>query len=240
MVDMAHFAGLVAGKVLTGDFDPIPHAQIVTTTTHKTLRGPRGGMVLCGPDLAEHVDRGCPMVLGGPLPHVMAAKAVALAEASTPDFRDYAQRVVDNAHTLAEGLLRRGITLVTGGTDNHLALLDVSAHGLTGRQAETALLESGIVVNRNAIPRDPNGAWYTSGIRIGTPALTTRGFGATEMDHIAEMITTVLTNTRPGLAPDGTMSKAIHAIDSGIATKVAQQAAELLTGHPLYPTVHLG
>ena len=122
MVDMAHFAGLVAGKVFTGDFDPVPHAHIVTTTTHKSLRGPRGGMVLCQPELADQVDRGCPMVLGGPLPHVMAAKAVALAEARRPDFADYAQRIVDNAQALAEGLLRRGATLVTGGTDNHLVL----------------------------------------------------------------------------------------------------------------------
>ena len=155
MVDMAHFAGLVAGKVFTGDFDPVPHAHIVTTTTHKSLRGPRGGMVLCGPELADQVDRGCPMVLGGPLPHVMAAKAVALAEARRPDFADYAQRIVDNAQALAEGLLRRGTTLVTGGTDNHLVLLDVSSYGLTGRQAEQALLDSGIVTNRNAVPQDP-------------------------------------------------------------------------------------
>src|SRR5206468_3040899 len=126
MVDMAHFAGLVAGRVFVGDFDPVPHAQIVTTTTHKSLRGPRGGMVLCQPELAGQVDRGCPMVLGGPLPHVMAAKAVALAEARRPEFRDYAQRVVDNAQALADGLLRRGVTLVTGGTDNHLALIDVN------------------------------------------------------------------------------------------------------------------
>ena len=125
MVDMAHFAGLVAGKVFTGDFDPVPHAHIVTTTTHKSLRGPRGGMVLCEPELADQVDRGCPMVLGGPLPHVMAAKAVALAEARRPDFADYAQRIVDNAQALAEGLLRRGAKLVTGGTDNHLVLIDV-------------------------------------------------------------------------------------------------------------------
>src|SRR3954467_9132322 len=118
MVDMAHFAGLVAGKVLTGDFDPVPHANIVTTTTHKSLRGPRGGMVLCDDSLAEHVDRGCPMVLGGPLPPVMAAKAVARAEAARPEFGTYAQAVVDNARALAEGLLSRGAKLVTGGTDN--------------------------------------------------------------------------------------------------------------------------
>ncbi|MGK5522155.1 glycine hydroxymethyltransferase, partial [Micromonospora sp. URMC 107] len=198
MVDMAHFAGLVAGKVFTGDFDPVPHAHIVTTTTHKSLRGPRGGMVLCQPELADQVDRGCPMVLGGPLPHVMAAKAVALAEARRPDFADYAQRIVDNAQALAEGLLRRGGKLVTGGTDNHLVLIDVSGYGLTGRQAEQALLDSGIVTNRNSVPQDPNGAWYTSGIRVGTPALTSRGLGTAQMDETAELIHTVLSQTRPG------------------------------------------
>ena len=197
MVDMAHFAGLVAGKVFTGDFDPVPHAHIVTTTTHKSLRGPRGGMVLCDQEFADPVDRGCPMVLGGPLAHVMAAKAVALAEARTPAFQAYAQAIVDNAQTLAEGLLRRGATLVTGGTDNHLVLIDVSGYGLTGRQAESALLDAGIVTNRNAVPRDPNGAWYTSGIRIGTPALTTRGLGTAEMDQVADLIVTVLTKTTP-------------------------------------------
>jgi glycine hydroxymethyltransferase len=239
MVDMAHFAGLVAGKVLTGDFDPVPHAQIVTSTTHKSLRGPRGGLVLCQEELAEHVDRGCPMVLGGPLPHVMAAKAVALAEARRPDFQDYAQRIVENAAALAEGLLRRGTTLVTGGTDNHLVLLDVSAHGLTGRQAEAALLEAGIVTNRNAVPRDPNGAWYTSGVRIGTPALTTRGLGLAEMDQIAELITAVLTNTQPGTDGAGNPSKATYVLDAAVGKKVLGQAADLLVHYPLYPAVTL-
>ena len=134
MVDMAHFAGLVAGKVFTGDENPIPHAQVVTTTTHKSLRGPRGGMVLTTKDYADDVDRGCPMVLGGPLSHVMAAKAVALAEARTQTFRDYAQRVANNAKALAEGLMKRGVKLVTDGTDNHINLLDVTtSFGLTGR-----------------------------------------------------------------------------------------------------------
>ncbi|MGC1212501.1 MAG: glycine hydroxymethyltransferase, partial [Micromonospora sp.] len=234
MVDMAHFAGLVAGKVFTGDFDPVPHAHIVTTTTHKSLRGPRGGMVLCGPELADQVDRGCPMVLGGPLPHVMAAKAVALAEARRPDFADYAQRIVDNAQALAEGLARRGAKLVTGGTDNHLVLIDVSGYDLTGRQAEQALLDSGIVTNRNAVPQDPNGAWYTSGIRIGTPALTSRGLGTAEMDQTAELIHTVLSQTRPG------ESKAKYVLDPALADKVSKQATELLTSFPLYPAVDLG
>ncbi|WP_431950454.1 glycine hydroxymethyltransferase, partial [Actinacidiphila sp. bgisy167] len=240
MVDMAHFAGLVAGKVLTGDFDPVPHAQIVTTTTHKSLRGPRGGMVLCDSSLAEQVDRGCPMVLGGPLPHVMAAKAVALAEARRPDFHDYAQRIVDNSRALAEGLLRRGATLVTGGTDNHLVLIDVeSSYGLTGRQAEAALLDSGIVTNRNSIPQDPNGAWYTSGIRIGTPALTTRGLGAGEMEEIAGLIDRVLTATTAGVTSAGKPSKAQHVLDAKVSDEIAQRAADLLDGFPLYPGIDL-
>jgi glycine hydroxymethyltransferase len=240
MVDMAHFAGLVAGRVFTGDFNPVPHAHIVTTTTHKSLRGPRGGMVLCQPELAEAVDRGCPLVLGGPLPNVMAAKAVALAEARQPSFREYAQRIVDNAQALSDGLIRRGTRLVTGGTDNHLVLIDVGGYGLTGRQAEQALLDAGIVTNRNAIPRDPNGAWYTSGIRIGTPALTTRGLGTAEMDQIAGLIHEVLSQARPGITSSGAPSKATCAADPALADRVAKQAAELLAQFPLYPSVDLG
>jgi glycine hydroxymethyltransferase len=240
MVDMAHFAGLVAGKVFTGDFDPVPHAHVTTTTTHKSLRGPRGGMVLCQPDYADAVDRGCPMVLGGPLGHVMAAKAVALAEARQPSFRTYAQNVADNAVALADGLLQRGARLVTGGTENHLVLIDVSSFGLTGRQAESALLDSGIVTNRNAIPRDPNGAWYTSGVRIGTPALTSRGFGAAEFDRVAELIVDVLTATTPAAAPNGGASKAKYAIADGVAAKTHDAANELLDANPLYPGLDLG
>ena len=174
MVDMAHFSGLVAGKVFTGDEDPVPHAHVVTSTTHKSLRGPRGGLVLATAEYSDAVDKGCPMVLGGPMSHVMAAKAVAFAEARQHSFQAYAQRVADNAKAFADGLMRRGATLVTGGTDNHIVLLDVQSFGLTGRQAESALLDAGIVTNRNSIPSDPNGAWYTSGIRFGTPALTTQ------------------------------------------------------------------
>ncbi|MGI5150739.1 glycine hydroxymethyltransferase [Plantactinospora sp. CA-294935] len=240
LVDMAHFAGLVAGKVFTGDFDPVPYAHLVTTTTHKSLRGPRGGMVLCGPELADQVDRGCPMVLGGPLPHVMAGKAVALAEARRPEFAAYAGRVVENAVALAEGLVRRGAKLVTGGTDNHLLLVDVSGYGLTGRQAEAALLDAGIVTNRNSVPRDPFGAWYTSGVRLGTPALTSRGLGVAEMDEVAGLLHTVLTQTRPGVGPDGAPSKARYVLDRTVAERVAGQAAELLEGYPLYPVVDLG
>jgi glycine hydroxymethyltransferase len=147
--------------------------------------------------------------------------------------------VVDNAKTLAEGLMRRGHKLVTDGTDNHLLLIDVSGDGLTGRHAEAALLESGIVTNRNSVPNDPNGAWYTSGVRIGTPALTTRGLGAAEMDEIAELIHTVLVSTSPAPGADGKPSLAKYVLDSSIASKVSHQAAELVGGFPLYPSVHL-
>lgn len=241
MVDMAHFAGLVAGKVLTGDLDPVPHADVVTSTTHKSLRGPRGGLVMCRSEYAEFVDKGCPMVLGGPMPHVMAAKAVAFAEALQPEFRDYAQRIVDNARALAEGLMKRGATVVTGGTDNHLVLIDTaSSFGLTGRQAEQALLDSGIVTNRNSIPADPNGAWYTSGVRIGTPAVTTLGMGVDEMDEIADLIVTSLTATEPTNTAAGAPSKAKFALADEVSSLCAKRAAELLARHPLYPSIDLG
>src|SRR3954453_18143525 len=233
VVDMAHFAGLVAGKVFTGDFDPVPHAHVVTSTTHKSLRGPRGGFVLCQPEYADAVDRGCPMVLGGPLPHVMAAKAVAFAEARQPSFAGYAQAVADNAQALAEGLSRRGVRLVTGGTDKHLVLLHVTSFGLTGRQAESALLDAGIVTNRNAIPADPNGAWYTSGVRVGTPALTTRGFGAAEFDATAGLIADVLAGTPPTTTSAGAPSRAKYTMTDGLADRTQAAAADLLAAHPL-------
>jgi glycine hydroxymethyltransferase len=239
MVDMAHFAGLVAGKVFTGEFDPIPYAHVTTTTTHKSLRGPRGGMVLCQPEYADAVDRGCPMVLGGPLGQVMAAKAVALAEARQPSFQTYAQAVADNAVVLAEGLMKRGAKLVTDGTENHLVLLDVSAYGITGRQAESALLDAGIVTNRNAVPRDPNGAWYTSGVRIGTPALTSRGFGADEFDRVAELMVDVLSSVTPTSTSTGAPSKAKYVLADGVADKTHSASAELLDKHPLYPGLDL-
>ncbi len=238
-VDMAHFAGLVAGKVFTGEEDPVPYADVIATTTHKSLRGPRGGLVLATKEYAPSVDRGCPMVLGGPLSHVMAAKAVALAEARQPSFQVYAQAVADNAKTLADGLLRRGVTLVTGGTDNHLVLLDVGSFGLTGRQAESALLDSGIVTNRNSVPNDPNGAWYTTGVRIGTPALTSRGFGAAEFDRVAELITDVLVATSPVATAAGTPGKAKYTMTDGVAEKTKAAAGELLDAHPLYPGLEL-
>ncbi|MBV8860714.1 MAG: glycine hydroxymethyltransferase [Mycobacterium sp.] len=234
MVDMAHFAGLVAGKVFMGDEDPVPHAHVTTTTTHKSLRGPRGGLILAQSEYADAIDKGCPMVLGGPLAHVMAAKAVALAEARQPAFRTYAQRVADNAQTLADGFLKRDARLVTGGTDNHIVLLDVTSFGLTGRQAESALLDAGVVTNRNSIPADPNGAWYTSGIRLGTPALTTRGFGAGEFDRVAELVVHVLTNTQP----QGS-SKAKYTLADGTADRVHAAAGELLAANPLYPGLTL-
>ncbi|MBV9856437.1 MAG: glycine hydroxymethyltransferase [Streptosporangiaceae bacterium] len=236
MVDMAHFAGLVAGGVLTGDLDPVPHADVVTATTHKSLRGPRGGFVLCTGEYAPFVDKGCPMVLGGPLPHVMAAKAVAFAEARRPSFAGYASSIVANARALAEGLQRRGTSLVTGGTDNHIVLADVAASfGLTGRQAESALLEAGVVTNRNSVPRDPNGAWYTSGIRLGTPALTTLGFGPGELDEISAIITAALRATAPASAT----ARAKYIIDPRVAADCRARCADLLGRHPLYPEIEL-
>src|SRR6266487_2714645 len=205
MVDMAHFAGLVAGKVFTGDFDPVRHAHIVTTTTHKTLRGPRGGMVLCEERLGPVVDRGCPLVLGGPLPHVMAAKAVALTEASRPEFAAYARQVVDNAATLADALQSEGTTVVTGGTDN-----------------------------RNVIPFDPNGAWYTSGVRVGTPAATTLGMGQAEMREIASIVHGVLRATEADPS-----SKARFQLAEPVRDGARKRVADLLAAHPLYPQIRL-
>src|SRR3954452_3341010 len=173
------------------------------------------------------------MVRGGPLGQTMAAKAVALAEARQPEFRDYAQAVADDAVTLAEGVMKRGVKLVTDGTENHLVLLDVSSYGITGRQAESALLDAGIVTNRNAVPRDPNGAWYTSGVRIGTPALTTRGFGGDEFDRVAELIVDVLDSTTPAVASSGQPGKAKYVLAEGVAEATKTAAAELLDANPL-------
>ena len=239
MVDMAHFSGLVAGKVFTGDEDPVPHAHVVTTTTHKSLRGPRGGMVLAKKEYAPDVDRGCPMVLGGPLGNVMAAKAVALAEARKPEFQTYAQSVVDNARALAEGLMTRGATLVTGGTDNHLVLMNVANYGLTGRQAEAALLDAGIVTNRNAVPNDPNGAWYTTGVRLGTPALTSRGFTTSDMDEVASLISEVLSATSARPTKEGKPGKARYDLPDEVVENARTRTDSLLTTRPLYPGLTL-
>lgn len=243
MVDMAHFAGLVAGKVFTGDFNPVEHAHIVTTTTHKTLRGPRGGMVLCKKEFAETVDRGCPLVLGGPLNHVVAAKAVALKKALEPSYQAYQQNVVRNANALAEGLKAAGATILTDGTDNHLLLIDVRPYGLTGRQAESAMRGAGITLNRNVIPNDPNGAWYTSGLRLGTPALTSLGMGEAEMKRIANTVHDVLSATKATILTKGksagkpSLSK--FTTDEQVRNNAASTAKELLTKFPLYPGVEL-
>lgn len=229
MVDMAHFAGLVAGKVFTGEFNPIPYAHIVTSTTHKTLRGPRGGFVLCTKEYEDVVNKGCPLVLGGPLPHVIAAKAIAFQEANTSEFRMYAQRIVENAQTLAKYLQEKGIRVTTGGTENHLMVLDLTQLGLTGRQAEIALRAAGLTVNRNAIPFDKNGPWYTTGIRLGTPAVTTLGMGENEMREIAEIVVDTLTNTKPGA------TRAQCTTDPQVLKRAQSRVAELLSKYPLYP-----
>ncbi len=235
MVDMAHFAGLVAGKVMQGEENPIPYADIVTSTTHKTLRGPRGGFLLCKKEFEETVNKACPLMMGGPLPHVMAAKAVAFKEACTLDFQHYAKQIVDNARALAQELNQRGAKLITGGTDNHMIVMDVTPFGINGRQAESLLQECGIMVNRNAIPFDTNGPWYTSGIRIGTPAITTLGMGKTEMQTIAHMITSLLSHAS---REEGSKVKA--KVPDTVCTQVREQLKELLTAYPLYPEIILG
>ncbi len=192
MVDMAHIAGLVAGGVHPS---PVPHAHFVTTTTHKTLRGPRSGMILCKEEFAKQIDKTIfPGIQGGPLMHVIAAKAVAFKEALQPSFKEYAQQVVKNAQIISNSLQNDGFRIVSGGTDNHLMLVDVSSKGLTGKKAGAVLEEAGITVNKNLIPFDKESPFVTSGIRIGTPALTTRGMKEAEMEKVAQFISKALQN----------------------------------------------
>ena len=220
---------------MKGEYDPIPFAHIVTTTTHKTLRGPRGGMVLCKNEFKEVVDKGCPIVLGGPLPHVIAAKAIAFKEANTPAFQQYAHQIVANARALAAELQAKGVKVTTGGTDNHLMVFDVaSTFGITGRQAELALREAHFTVNRNSIPFDANGPWYTSGVRIGTPATTTLGMKEPEMKEIAGLIVELLQNTKPASDEKG-VSRAKVEIDQKALARVQKRVAVLLGAYPLYP-----
>jgi glycine hydroxymethyltransferase len=209
---------------------------VVTSTTHKTLRGPRGGLILCKKEFAEAVDKGCPMALGGPLPHVMCAKAVAFEEALRPTFRDYAARIVENARALAEACLAEGMQVLTEGTDNHLLLVDVSkSFGLTGRQAESALREAGVTLNRNSLPSDRNGPWYTSGLRLGTPATTTLGMGPAEMAEMANIIQSVLSQTAPTATSQGTKSQAKYETKPGAAETATSRVKSLLERFPLYP-----
>ena len=216
VVDMAHFAGLVAAGVHPS---PVPHAHIVTTTTHKTLRGPRAGLILCRQDLAAAVDRSVfPGQQGGPLIHVIAAKAVAFQEALQPDFKVYAQQIVANAKTLAASLMAEGYRVISGGTDTHLMLVDVFSKGMLGSEAEKALGEAGITVNKNAIPFDTNPPMKPSGIRLGTPALTTRGMRESEMQVIARWIVEALE----------------HRSDSTRLAKIRGQVLEMAERFPLY------
>ena len=237
MIDMAHFSGLVAGKVMQGEYDPVPYAHIVTSTTHKTLRGPRGGMVLCQEEYREVIDKGCPLVLGGPLPHVMAAKAVAFREARAPAFQDYAQQVVKNSQALAERLLEKNVKLFTGGTDNHLIVFDVmKSFNITGRQGETALREALMTVNRNAIPFDVNGPWYTSGIRIGTAAMTSLGMKEGEMQQIADLIVDLLKASKARIVQKtGKPSKAKVVTDAAVLQRIQSEVSALLRQFRLYP-----
>jgi glycine hydroxymethyltransferase len=217
MVDMAHIAGLVAGGAHPS---PVPHADFVTTTTHKTLRGPRGGMVMCRESYAKDLDRTVfPGVQGGPLMHIIAAKAVCFKEAASPQFAAYQKQVVKNAARLAAALTTAGFRIVSGGTDNHIVLVDVFSKQITGKVAEAALGAAGITVNKNAIPFDQNPPMVASGIRLGTPAVTTRGMGEAEMDTIAEFIARVLASPA----------------DGGVLAKVKSEVEGLCRKFPLYP-----
>jgi glycine hydroxymethyltransferase len=214
--DMAHIAGLVAGGVHPS---PVPHAHITTTTTHKTLRGPRAGLIICGQDLATAVDKAVfPGQQGGPLMHIVAAKAVAFAEALRPEFRTYAAQIVANAKVLAQGLQEAGFRIVSGGTDNHLMLVDVFQKGILGSDAELALGKAGITVNKNSIPYDTNPPLKPSGIRVGTPALTTRGMKEPEMRVIAAWIAKALELRNNDAALD----------------RIRGEVAELASQFPLY------
>ena len=216
MVDMAHFAGLVAAGLHP---NPVEYADIVTTTTHKTLRGPRGGLILCKEKYAKAIDKSIfPGIQGGPLMHVIAAKAVALGEALQPEFKVYAQQIIDNAKALAAALQDKGLTIVSGGTDTHVMLVDVRNTGLTGKEAEHLLDEVGITCNKNTIPFDPASPFVTSGIRLGTPALTTRGLQVKDMEEIADIIAAVLKNPE---------DKAIH-------EEASKRVAALCEAYPLY------
>ncbi len=199
MVDMAHIAGLVA----TGYHEsPIPYADVVTTTTHKTLRGPRGGLILCNQEAADKFNFNkaiFPGIQGGPLMHVIAAKAVCFKEALSPEFKEYGKNIVDNAQALAKGLLDRGLSIVSGGTDNHLMLLDLRPQGLTGKEIEKLLDEAHITANKNTVPNDPQKPFVTSGIRLGTPAVTSRGMNTADMDRIAEAIAFVVKEGQEGV-----------------------------------------
>ncbi|MDD2232232.1 MAG: glycine hydroxymethyltransferase [Sphaerochaetaceae bacterium] len=243
MVDMSHFAGLVAGGVMTGEYNPVLWADVVTTTTHKTLRGPRGGMILCKQEFADSVDKGCPLVIGGPLPQMIAAKAVALTEAGKPEFKQYAARIVENSRALAQAFIDDGVPVDTGGTDNHLMLIDVTGFGINGRQAESALISCGVTLNRNALPFDANGPWYTSGLRIGTPAVTTLGMGKDEMKEIASIITLVLAHTRPAKITKGPqagkLSKSRAVTDADVRKQALDRVHALLGKFLLYPDLDL-
>ncbi|HEU0132678.1 MAG TPA: serine hydroxymethyltransferase [Mycobacteriales bacterium] len=217
MVDAAHFIGLVAGKAIPS---PVPYADVVTFTTHKVLRGPRGGMLVCKEEHAAKLDKAVfPMMQGGPLMHAVAAKAVALKEAGTPEYQAYARQVIANAQALTEGLIAEGMRAVTGGTDTHLALLDLQPLGVTGADAEARCDAAGIVLNKNAIPYDPQPPSVASGIRVGSPSVTTQGMGEGEMKEIAGLIARAVR--------DGA--------DGGVASEVRTSVAALVEAHPAYP-----
>lgn len=239
MSDISHFAGLVAGKVYTGIYDPIPYSDIVTTTTHKTLRGPRSAMVLSKKWLQPYLEKGCPMVQGGCLPNMLASKAIALEEAKTEEFQEYAHQIVKNAKELARALSLNGIKVHTNGTENHMVLIDVTPLGLNGRQAEYALRQCGITTNRNTLPNDKNGAWYTSGIRLGVSALTTLGMKEGEMDIIASWIALILANTSPVITKSGKPSLSKVSVREDIKEDISRCIEVILEEYIPYKDINV-
>lgn len=235
MCDMAHFAGLVAGKVFTDKYNPIPYCDVVTSTTQKTLRAGRGGLILTNrADLIEFINKACPMAHGGPLNNMIASKAVGFKEALSPEFEEYAKQTVFNAQAMAETFEHLGARVLTGGTDNHMLILDTfTSYGLTGRQAEQVLEDCRIIVNRQTIPNDKNGNWYTSGIRIGCPAITTLGMKAEQASYIAELIDYVLRHTKGE-------GKAKYKISFDDMDNVLERVEMLLLGKKfrLYPEIN--
>lgn len=238
-VDMAHFAGLVAGGVITGKENPVFYADIMTSTTHKTLRGPRGGLVLSTKEYAEVLSKGCPLMMGGPLPHVIAAKLIAFKEALSLDFKEYAFRTVGNAAVLAENLKSRGLDILTGGTDNHMVIIDLRNLKISGRIGENYLEKIGIIANRNSIPFDAEGGWHTSGIRLGTAALSTLGMGEMEMREIADIIATLLYGVKAKMTVKGVPSKVDGEASQELLDSLSFRVRDLLGQFPLYPEIDL-
>lgn len=239
IADMAHFAGFVAAGVFSKEENPIPYADIVTSTTHKTLRGPRGGIILAKQEYAEVLNKACPCMMGGPLPHVIAAKAIAFEEALSENYRIYIRNVLENSKMLANTFLKNNINLSGGGTSNHINLIDLRSLEISGKVVEEVLASANIIVNRNALPSDVKGSWHTFGIRIGTPALTSLGMGIPEMEEIGLILVNILRNIQLESNVDGNLSKTKGRVSEELLVETRQRISILLNKFPLYPELEI-